>query len=189
VTAFRDLRRSLEAFGAPRALRRAASRAEADERRHARETRRLARRFGGVPQKPRVRRTPRPSLVELLHENVVEGCVAESFGALVAMWQAERARDAGVALAMRAIAREEAEHAALSWRLFRWGSSRVAAAERLRLRERLRTSLAELRVRLEKSVKDEAVIHAAGYPPPEVEIALFLRFERLVLSPPDGGFG
>ena len=44
-------------------------------------------------------------------ENAVEGCVRESFGALLATWQAKTAGDARVRAAMKRIARDETRHA------------------------------------------------------------------------------
>jgi hypothetical protein len=178
VTAFDELGRCLDALGAPPALRREAARAASDERRHARVTRRLARRFGGAPERPRVSRSCTPTLEDLLVENVVEGCVGESYGALVAMWQAERAGDADVADAMRGIAADEARHAALAWSLLRWGAQRLAAPARQRLRRELGAALSRLHVTVEQSAQPATVVSVAGHPPRDVERELVRRFER-----------
>jgi hypothetical protein len=120
VRAFRDLARWLAAFGAPKRLVRAAERAAHDEQRHARAMTRLARRFGGEPPPARVQRARRPTLVALLEDDAREGCVAETFGALLATWQAS-SNDADVATTMRGVAIDETRHAALAWEILAWG--------------------------------------------------------------------
>jgi hypothetical protein len=114
-------------------LLRAASRSGRDERRHARRTRALARRFG--VKVPNVECAPfeRRSLFEIALENAVEGCVRETWGALVAMHQAERARDLDVRAAMAGIARDELRHAELAWRIERWLTPRLNREHRQKL--------------------------------------------------------
>lgn len=51
-------------------------------------TRRLAARYGATAPRPRVERAPVRSLEDIAVENAVEGCVRETFGALVGAWQA-----------------------------------------------------------------------------------------------------
>jgi len=117
VIAFRVLRDELRAHGAPKALVRAAARAARDEIRHARATGALARRFGGTPRAAAVVRGARRSLEAIALENAVEGCVRETYGALLATRQALLSRDHGVRAAMMLIARDEPRHASLSWRV------------------------------------------------------------------------
>jgi hypothetical protein len=144
VEAFRLLRRELRSHGAPRRLLRAASRSRRDERRHARTTRALARRFGVAV--PKVERTPSEvrSLFDVALENTVEGCVRETWGALVAMHQAERARDLGVRAAMAAIARDELRHAELAWHIERWLTPRLRSEHRRQLNEARRAAIRQL---------------------------------------------
>lgn len=144
VRAFRDLARWLVAHGAPAALPLAARRAEEDERRHARATARMARRFGGIPAPPRVRSVPVPTLLQLLEDDAVEGCVKETFGALLATWQAERAADARVRRTMRRVASDETRHAALAWEILRWGMGRLSPPERRRVEATLERALVAL---------------------------------------------
>ena len=94
VDAFRILRDELLAHGAPDELVRAAEEARADEVRHARTTRSLAGRFGPTPPQPRARRRPVRPLEAIAVENAVEGCVRETYGALLAHHQASAAEDA-----------------------------------------------------------------------------------------------
>ncbi len=179
IRAFRDLDRSLAALAAPRRLRLAAQRAARDERRHAVLTRRLARRFGGAVPRPRALERAPAELAELLADNVVEGCVGESYGALVALWQAERAGDDEVARAMRTLARDELRHAALAWDLLAWAAPRVDAAQRARLRALAQAALARLRDATDRPV-DASVVAIAGHPPRHVARSLHRGFAALV---------
>ncbi len=112
----------------------------------ARATARLARRRGSQPAPAVVApRAGAPSIVDFAIENAVEGCVRESFGALVATLQAERATDPHVAGAMRRIARDETRHAALAWAIAGFAAPRLGSAERGRVRAAARAALASLR--------------------------------------------
>lgn len=74
--------------------------------------------------------TKLPSLFEIARDNAEEGCVRETYGALVAHLQASRAEDGEVRAAMSVIAEEETEHAALSWDLAAWLEAQLTDAER-----------------------------------------------------------
>ena len=63
-------------------------------------------------------------------ENAREGCVRETFGALIAMHQAERAGDPIIRRAMRRIAEEETRHAELAWEVASWSASNPARRKR-----------------------------------------------------------
>jgi len=144
VTAFRVLRDELHAKGAPRKLVRAAARAARDEIRHTRATSALARRFGAAPRLPRIEAAAPRSLEAMALENAVEGCVRETFGALIATRQAELSRDPLVRAAMKRIARDETQHAALSWRVGRWLETRLDPAARRNVEQAKRAAAREL---------------------------------------------
>jgi len=128
VTAFRIMRDELRAMGAPKKLVRAAARAARDEIRHARATGALARRFGAQPRVPVIAPIEPRSLEAMAVENAVEGCVRETYGALLATRQAALATDPVVRAAMLRIARDETRHASLSWQVGRWLETRLAPA-------------------------------------------------------------
>jgi len=128
VTAFRILRDELRLLGAPKKLVRAAARAARDEIRHARATGALARRFGAQPRVPVIAATQPRSLEAIAIENAVEGCVRETYGALLATRQAKLATDPVVRAAMVRIARDETRHASLSWRVAGWLETRLDEA-------------------------------------------------------------
>lgn len=120
IRSFRILRRDLVSLGAPRRLLRAASRAARDEVRHTRTTAALARRYGARARPAVVTNVAPRSIWDVALENEIEGCVRETYGALVAMWSGENARDPVVRAAMKRIARDEARHAALSGQISAW---------------------------------------------------------------------
>ncbi|MFT3768529.1 MAG: ferritin-like domain-containing protein [Minicystis sp.] len=171
VHAFRRLRRELGESGAPARLRRAAQRAAEDEVRHARTTGRLARRFGGTPVRPKVAALPARALDVVALENAVEGCVRETFGALVAGFQAANAQDPEIARAMEVIARDETRHAALSWAVARWAARRLDGAARAAIKERCREAIDGLRREAEACVPD-ALLTRAGLPNGEQQRAM-----------------
>lgn len=145
VMAFRILRHELRAHGAPRCLLRRASRAACEERRHARRVGALARRWGAQAPSPEVTRRAVRGLLDVAVENAVEGSVRETFGALVAAWQASHANDRGVRATMRDIARDETRHAALSWDVAQWAERRLSAGERRKVATARKQAIETLR--------------------------------------------
>jgi hypothetical protein len=163
IYAFRQLRRELRAHGAEPELVGEAARAAEDERRHARTVGRLARSWGAKPRRARFQSVPTRALEEIALENAVEGCVRETFGALVASWQGAHAGDARIRRAMRAIAIDETRHAALSWAVAAWAEARLEPSSRARVREARRLDAA----RLEREVRaplPAPLVHEAGLP-------------------------
>jgi hypothetical protein len=144
VTAFRVLRGELRSHGAPKRLVRAAARAARDEIRHARTTGALARRFGAEPRVPQVAPAQPRSLEAIALENAIEGCVRETYGALLATRQAEHATDPVVRSAMMRIARDETRHAALSWQVSRWLETRLDRAAQQKVARAKQAAAAEL---------------------------------------------
>jgi hypothetical protein len=145
VRAFHRLARELRAHGAPAHLVKRARACARDEARHARMMTRLARAHAAVVPRVVVRplRSVR-SLEDVARENVVEGCVGETFGALLAMWQAERTTNLGLARALRAIAPDEVRHAALAWAVSAWAETKLDDAARARVRSARDAKAAEL---------------------------------------------
>ena len=135
VPAFERLARELEAHGAPARLVSAARRARRDEIRHVKITRALAARFSVHARAKRIPIGRVRSLESVALENAVEGCVLETFGALIATWQATRAQDPVVRSAMRKIARDETRHAELAFRVAAWADARLSTRARERVAE------------------------------------------------------
>jgi hypothetical protein len=179
VDAFQQLHRTLTRLNAPPALVRRAKAAVVDERRHAGATRRLAQRFGASPARPQIASGSEPSLEELLLDNAQEGCVGESYGALVALFQAEHANDACIAHEMRTIAGDEAEHAALSWDILAWGLPKLDDGARARVLDRLTASVTALKATADRHV-DACLVERAGHPSVADAQRLVDHFERFV---------
>jgi hypothetical protein len=152
VAAFERMRVELTHFGAPRSLVRAAERASRDEVRHARTMTSLARAHGGRVARARVRK-PRStrSLEAMALENAVEGCVNETFGALILACQAKRAPDPKLRAAFSRLASDELRHAALSWSLARWADRHLDARARRRVTAARTRAIASLKSSLTKA--------------------------------------
>lgn len=177
VHAFLRLRDELALHGADVGLQDAARRSAMEEVQHARVTDRLARRFGGTPQRPVVEELPPRSLMDVALENAVEGCVRETYGALLAHHQALHARDLEVREAMVRIAEDETRHAALSWDIDQWARPRLSAEEREALREAQKRAVALLREDVAAPL-DASIVTMAGMPTPEAALALLDTLEQ-----------
>jgi hypothetical protein len=162
VFAFSRLADVLVREKAPRALVRRVKRAARDERRHAALFSRLAEARGATTCAPSID-DHEPSLLELAIENAREGCVRETYGALVALHQSRHAVDAELRAAFAAIADDEIAHAALSWDLARFFEKRLGHA--------VRFDAAELRAAATRD--HDAIDRALGMPEPETARALF----------------
>lgn len=161
VVAFDRLGAELRSLGAPRSLVRRALIASRQEERHARVMESLAARFGAKSAPVRVRRQgPRTKLAIAL-ENAVEGCVNETFAALVASHQARFADDVAVKRAMARIAADETAHAALALDVDRWLHPSLTPRERARV-ARAKARAAETIVASWRS--DPAIAKEMGLP-------------------------
>jgi hypothetical protein len=161
VHAFARLVRELDAHGAPRWLVAEARRAVVDESRHARSVGRVARAHHvRVPRPVFSKQARARSLVAIARENAVEGCVHETYAALVAVVQSERATNATVRDAMARIAPDEKRHAALAHAIAHWITPRLTRTER----ERVDASRRAAADKLATSLASQPSIPAAGLP-------------------------
>lgn len=171
VPAFVRLARELRAHGAPESLVWRALRSAREEVRHARVVGALARRFGATPRWPRCPVGRVRPLEQVAIENAVEGCVRETYGALVAEHQRRFAEDRAVARVYAGIAADETRHAALSWDVARWAERRLprrSGRDVVRARQDAARSLT-LGLASSRSKPIDAV---AGLPAPSVGHAL-----------------
>jgi hypothetical protein len=127
----------------------------------------LALHFGGRPVAPRVHATPPPSLEALARANAVEGCVRETFGALVGLWQATAAEDPAIRATMARICADEARHATLSWAIAAWAEARLTPDARARVEAARAEALAELQAGVQEV--PEPLLRLAGMPPVQVQ--------------------
>jgi hypothetical protein len=177
IKAFLRLREELALHGAEVALQDAALVSALEEVLHTDVSTRLARRFGATPRRPEVAELPLRSLFEVALDNAVEGCVRETFGALVGHYQALHARDAEVREAMTRIAEDETRHAELAWAIDRWAREQLPAADRAALREAQRRAVVTLREEVALPL-DAALATEAGMPTPEVAASLVATLEQ-----------
>jgi hypothetical protein len=178
VPAFEILARELEALGAPRALVSGARAAAADEVRHAIVTSAIARRRGVEPAPIRIAPRPLRDRLALARDNVAEGCVRETFGALVGTYQAMRAEDDDIAEAMVGIAADETGHAALSHAIATWALTGIDdEPSRESLRAERRRAIAVLREEAHAE-HDPVVARAAGLPAPALAVSWVDRLDR-----------
>jgi hypothetical protein len=150
ITAFVELAEQLGHHGAPAALVDRCRQAAADEARHVE----LLVGLGA----PRPTETPAPtreaSLLAIALHNAVEGCVMETWAALLAADQAQRAPSQATRAAFMTIAADEAAHAQLAWDLHAWLCQRLSpeqAAEVEAARVAALVGLAEVAVQQAKA--------------------------------------
>lgn len=187
IDAFDILAQELVAHGAPAELVAATERARADEVRHTRMAAALMRRFGGSAERPRVSRRDVRPLFAIALENTVEGCVREAFGAFQASWQAAHATDEVVRAVMRRVARDEVEHAELSFAIAAWLETRLSDGERAELAAARARATAELYAELGAQLPGgppEALLQLAGLPPVEASLAFVRAHAALLPEPP-----
>lgn len=181
VRAFERLARELDALGAPATLIARARSAARDEVRHARVAGSLARRFGASAPSVTTEALAVRDRLAVARENAVEGCVRETFGALVGTFQARAARDPDVARAMGAIARDETEHAALAWDVAAWLEPQLTDAERASL-ARDRAEALDALTRGASVAADEALVATVGAPTPAQTHALLAPLRATLWS-------
>lgn len=159
-----------------------ALRAAGDEIDHARVTATLAYKHGGQLGAPLSVPASQPkSLFELARENAVEGCVRETFGALVAAYQAETAADPEIAATMRAIAQDEADHAALGHEIDAWLRPLLSEPQRAQVEKARLEAIATFAQGM--ALEHQAGVHeAAGFPRPEVAARLHQSLFRHLQS-------
>ncbi len=145
VFAFEQLAQRLRSWSCPSSLVVRAEAAADDERRHAAQMSAHARAHGARPTVPAC-----PPMVALSAEafaidNAVEGCVRETWGALLACYQARNALQPALRAMFEAIARDETRHAQLAHDLADWTEPRLGAGVQARVQTAARRAIDELR--------------------------------------------
>lgn len=174
IPAFERLAEELRAHGAPVALIERAEEAARDEIRHAAGFSQL-RRLHGAPAAERVELPaaapwPARTLEALALENAAEGCVRETFGALVAGYQARVAADPRVRALFVSIAEDELRHAELAWDVAEWLDTQLDASARARVRQAEAQAALELELGIARSAPGRELRELCGVPArPEAE--------------------
>ena len=125
----------------------------------------LTTRHGGTKIQPQIPAAESRSLTRFAMENAREGCVRETYGALMACWQAKHAADPKIREAMAAIAHDETEHAALSWDIARFIESKLDDKNRALVHASQEDARRELAEALAAPV-DATLVAVAGLPTP-----------------------
>jgi hypothetical protein len=124
VAAFARFALELLAMGAPADLVRETHTAMGDEFDHARLCFALASAYAGRPVGPGPLAmdgvSPSDDKRAVVHALIREGCIGEAVAAVEAVEMHQAARDPVLRDVLAAIARDEANHAALSWKAFAW---------------------------------------------------------------------
>lgn len=178
VYAFAHLAAELTAHGAPLHLARAAVIAARDEVRHLELMTRLALRYGTRPVRAEVALPAVRSLEELAAENATEGCVRETMGAVMALFQSQHALDPEARAVFAVIARDEARHAALAWAVDAWVMPLLSDEARARVLQARAQGAATLAVEYAASSPDPRVARALGLPVEDFAQTLVTRAQR-----------
>ena len=144
IDAFEILARELRELGAPSRLIERALRSARQERAHAAAVTELSRSYGATPAAPDIEERPTRTLFEVVLENEVEGCVRETWGALVARWQSGAAHDSTIAAAMASIAPDELEHAELAYDIREWALPLLSERERAEIASARESAVAQV---------------------------------------------
>ncbi len=120
VLAFEELAAWLDAHQAPASLVQRCRAAADDERHHTRWLTRLAQERGVAVPVPTATGGRDASPLEVAIHNAVEGCVHESFAALMAAVRAQRAADPRLRGVFAKITADEIRHGQLAWDLHAW---------------------------------------------------------------------
>jgi hypothetical protein len=187
VHAFMVLDAELAVHGAPGSLGHRARSAAEDEVRHARAVARLARAYGGRPGAPCIsRQAGARDLESIALENCVEGCVRETYGALLALHQAQRARDPRIRQLYAHIAADETRHAALSWDVSAFAERHLGRAAGRRIADARRRAVADLRASAGGELPTDLAEHA-GLPSPERSGSFLDQLDRALWRRSDRG--
>ncbi|HYH98350.1 hypothetical protein [Hyalangium sp.] len=180
MPAFLRLADELKAYGAPGVLIHAARRSAGEEVRHARAVGALARRHGASVPEVEIAPFSSRSLEAMVLENATEGCVRETYGAVLAGWQARMAQDEQVREEFGRIAEDELRHAELAWAVDAWAAERLTPAERQRVLDARHKALHELERLVEQEEPEAVLIQQAGLPPRDSALHLLRGLQIMV---------
>jgi hypothetical protein len=82
--------------------------------------------------------------LELALENASAGCVGETFGTWLALYQSEHAPSKPIRAVARRIARDEARHAALAFRIMAWLLPQLSPEQRQSVNQALSTAIVDV---------------------------------------------
>ncbi|NVB37274.1 ferritin-like domain-containing protein [Pseudenhygromyxa sp. WMMC2535] len=147
IHAFEELAAQLESWDAPDELIARCRAAAEDERNHARWIHALAELRGARVPTPTTTPRAQPTLVEVATHNAVEGCVHESFSALLTASFARQAQHRALRRVFARLAADELRHGQLAWDLHEWLREQLDEDERAHVDAAQRDAIAKLRER------------------------------------------
>ena len=145
VEAFLELRKELSFHNAPTELIDRCFLAAKEEIVHAQMMAKLAEiHQGELPELSFGTFEPR-ALLDLALDNAVEGCIFETFSALKMLQQAQRATDPVIAQTLKSIARDEVNHAELSWAIHRHLMTELSTEEQTLVQKAQKEAITQIR--------------------------------------------
>ncbi len=174
IAAFEELAQQLRRLGAPGRLLERCLEAAADERRHVD----LLVGLGAKRPHEHIGPSGDASIRAIALHNALEGCVSETWAALLAEYQAEAAPSTEVRRAHARIAADESRHAQLAWDLHDWLCARLSPSERRQVERARQAALGGLpeRALAQTRAIPPALRARLGLPAPETARALAERF-------------
>ncbi|MFO0559563.1 MAG: hypothetical protein U0269_16215 [Polyangiales bacterium] len=182
MPAFEQLAAQLAALAAPHELVERALDAVVDEFSHSVSIKALAAREGALAPPYAQRAAEQRSLVQLAMDNAVEGCVRETFAALVAVHQSMYADDEEIRRTFVAIAEDETRHAELSRDIHRWAIAQLERDDRARVEHARRAAIIALRDECAELSQSEEDRRRLGLPPPRVMLSMLDSLDRALWS-------
>ncbi|MFY0537727.1 hypothetical protein [Nannocystis pusilla] len=181
VHAFAALADELARLGAPAELLAALAEAARDEARHTAQVTALARRRGAELVAPTIAEAPPRDLLALALENALEGCVYETWAALVATHQARAASAPELRAVFAEIAADEARHADLAWAIDTWLSGQLDDAGRVAVAAARRNAANALADALADTAEQPELL-ALGLPSPRAAVHLCAGLDAALWS-------
>lgn len=144
VIAFQQLMRQLEKWNAPQEFIERAKKAAEDEVRHAAQMRMLAWVYNEPVPSIEVDEIDEDNLLVAAIHNAMEGCIFETWATVEAQLKSEFAETEEMRRVYKGIARDEMEHAQLSWDLHFWFMSQLSEEEQEVVRIAQKEAIAQL---------------------------------------------
>ncbi len=181
VDAFNHLKNELEFYGAPSSILAKIQSAANDEVRHAEQVEALALQYGCKAEGFTVDTGPIRSLEEIAFDNMAVGCIGETWGALIGLYQASHAQRPEIRNVMRQIAEDEVGHAALSWEIHQWLHSQLSDDVKTALDSTMDKAILKLKQKTAISVRTDIEL-LAGLPSPKISYALVDQLSHIFTS-------
>ena len=144
VIAFQQLIRQLKQWNAPLEFIQQAEKAIRDEKRHAAQMRMLASRYNETVPALEIEDVDENDLLTAAIHNAMEGCIFETWAVVEAQLKSECAQTNEIRRIYAGIAKDEQEHAQLSWDLHYWFMSKLSKDEQEQVRAAQKKAIKQL---------------------------------------------